>query len=138
MRISLLLLLTGLLAVSSCSNDDTEGGTIPDPDGFRGEVEWMRNFGGSGAETATSIIATQDGGFAVLGYSKSTDGDLEAKSLPVNDYWLLKLNSEAELEWQRTYGGSKDDQGQQVRVRGGGEEIVGEQHQDQVREDVAD
>ena len=126
MRISLLLLLTGLLAVSSCSNDDTEGGTIPDPDGFRGEVEWMRNFGGSGAETATSIIATQDGGFAVLGYSKSTDGDLEAKSLPVNDYWLLKLNSEAELEWQRTYGGSKDDRGQAVvQTTDGGYAIVG-------------
>ena len=81
---------------------------------FLGEVEWVKNFGGSGEETAQAIISTTDGGFAILGYTNSTDGDLAGKSLPVNDYWLLKLDAEGNLQWNKTYGGSKDDRGQAV------------------------
>jgi hypothetical protein len=93
---------------------------------FLGEVEWIKNFGGSGEETAQAIIPTTDGGIAVLGYTNSTDGDLEGKSLPVNDYWLLKLDAEGNLQWNKTYGGSKDDRGQAVaQTKDGGYILTG-------------
>ena len=98
----------------SCSNDDDGEASSPDDTGFSAEIEWIRNFGGSGAEKATSIIPTSDGGFAVAGYTKSIDGDLAAKTMAVNDYWLLKFDPQGELEWHRTFGGSKDDRGQAV------------------------
>ena len=97
----------------ACSNDDDVGEPVGE-NGFAGEIGWIKNFGGSGSEKATSIINTTDGGFAVAGYTKSTDGDLASKTMAVNDYWLLKFDQQGELEWQRTYGGSKDDRAQAV------------------------
>ncbi|MEM8862142.1 MAG: hypothetical protein AAGD96_27795, partial [Chloroflexota bacterium] len=95
-------------------------------DVFEGEVEWIRNYGGSGNDTAQSIITTQDGGYAVMGYTNSTAGDITDKELAVNDYWLLKLDAQGEIQWTKTYGGSKDDRGQSViQATDGGYAIVG-------------
>lgn len=93
---------------------------------FQGKVEWIKNFGGSGDDTAQAIVATTDGGYAVLGYSNSIDGDLTDKSTEVNDYWLLKLDADGNLQWNKTYGGSKDDRGQSlVQTDDGGYAITG-------------
>ncbi|MCL6274372.1 hypothetical protein M3P19_10145 [Muricauda sp. 2012CJ35-5] len=114
-----------LLALYSCNTDDA---TVNPPTtvDFTGEVDWIRTFGGSGEDTAQSIIQTQDGGYAVLGFSNSVDGDLVGKTTMVNDYWLLKLDSEGNLQWSNTYGGSKDDRGQSIiQLSDGGYAIVG-------------
>ncbi|MGB6153940.1 MAG: hypothetical protein WBG48_18290 [Pricia sp.] len=93
---------------------------------FQGEVQWVRNFGGSGEDTAQAIVATADGGYAVLGFSNSIDGELTDKTTEVNDYWLLKLDADGNLEWNKTYGGSKDDRGQSlVQTNDGGYAITG-------------
>ncbi len=113
MRIQLIWVWLLFLCLS-CSNDDNGVDSTGDDMGFSGEIEWIQNFGGSGAEKATSIIPASDGGFAVAGYTKSIDGDLSTKILAVNDYWLLKFDPQGELEWHRTFGGSKDDRGQAV------------------------
>tara|TARA_R110002167_G_scaffold263017_2_gene469680 strand:+ start:3799 stop:5118 length:1320 start_codon:yes stop_codon:yes gene_type:complete len=114
-------------SVISCSNDLDDTLQIQAPEAvFLGEIEWVKNFGGTGEETAQAIIRTVDGGYAILGYSNSTDGDLLGKLLPVNDYWLLKLDVDGSLEWSRTYGGSKDDIGQSlVQTMDGGFAITG-------------
>ena len=93
---------------------------------FQGQVEWIKNFGGSGDDTAQAIVATADGGYAVLGFSNSIDGDLTDKTTEVNDYWLLKLDADGNLEWNKTYGGSKDDRGQSlVQTKDGGYAMTG-------------
>ncbi len=111
----------------ACSNDDNGTDPVMEPSAqFLGEVDWVKNFGGTGEETAQSVIKTNDGGYAVLGFSNSTDGDLMGKTLAVNDYWLLKLNAEGELQWSKTYGGSKDDRGQSViQTNDGGYAVTG-------------
>ena len=114
-----------LLALYACNTDDA---TVNPPTtvDFTGEVDWIRTFGGSGEDTAQSIIQTQDGGYAVLGFSNSVDGDLVGKTTMVNDYWLLKLDAEGNLQWSNTYGGSKDDRGQSIiQLSDGGYAIVG-------------
>ena len=120
------LLIAGMLValLSACSRD---AGDLPAPGaGQTGEIQWAKTFGGSGAETARSIIATRDGGLAILGFSESTDGDLSDKATAVNDYWLLKLDAAGNREWTRTYGGSKDDRGQAVvELSDGGYAITG-------------
>ncbi|EAR02676.1 hypothetical protein [Maribacter sp. HTCC2170] len=106
-----------VLGLFSCSSDDGKDGIILKPDGqieFLEEVEWVKSFGGSGEETAQAVISTIDDGYAILGYSNSTDGDIVGKSTAVNDYWLLKLDGSGNLEWNKTYGGSKDDRGQSL------------------------
>lgn len=93
---------------------------------FQGQVEWIKNFGGSGDDTAQAIVATSDGGYAVLGFSNSIDGDLTEKTTEVNDYWLLKMDADGTLEWNKTYGGSKDDRGQSlVQTKDGGYAVTG-------------
>lgn len=123
-----ILLLFLFLMTLSCSDDDSimnEEDTLIAP-GFAGEVEWIKNFGGSGSEKAQAVINTSDGGFAILGYTNSVDGELAGKTLAVNDYWLLKFDSEGNLEWNRTYGGSKDDRGQAViQTTDGGYALAG-------------
>jgi hypothetical protein len=122
----LILMVFMLIVCFSCSDDSfTAVGNNEVPDDFQ-NVAWTLNFGGSGDDSARSLIQTTDGGYAILGMTNSTDGDLVAKTLPVNDYWLVKLNALGIMEWQKTYGGSKDDQGQQViQTTDGGYAITG-------------
>ncbi len=112
------------IVVLSCSNDKDQDMMVPIT--FLGEVDWVKNYGGSGEDTAQSVIQTADGGYAVLGFSSSIDGDIVGKTTSVNDYWLLKLDAEGNLMWNKTYGGSKDDRGQSVvQTKDGGYAIVG-------------
>ncbi|HMB63550.1 MAG TPA: hypothetical protein VKN36_10790 [Eudoraea sp.] len=114
--------------VVSCSDDAMEipAQNGPAISGFMGELDWVKNFGGSGSETGQSVIATNDGGYAVLGYTNSTNGDIVGKTTNVNDYWLLKFDAEGNLQWNRTFGGSKDDRGQSViQTSDGGFAIIG-------------
>ncbi len=114
-----------LIFLISCSNDDNQSPEM-DETTFLGEVDWIKSYGGSGEDTAQSVIQTSDGGYAVLGFSNSIDGDIVGKTTNVNDYWLLKLNAEGDLLWNQTYGGSKDDRGQSViQTSDGGYAIVG-------------
>ena len=115
------------LLVLACLDDDIYNinGEIDDTF-FLGEVAWMKTFGGSGDDTAREVIVTSDGGYAILGFSNSTDGDLMGKATAVNDYWLLRLNAEGDLLWSKSYGGSGDDQGQSViQTADGGFAITG-------------
>ena len=119
------ILIFMILGLWSCDNSDDVTPETEAPT-FLGELDWAKSFGGSGEDTAQSVIHTSDGGYAVLGYTNSTDGDLTGKMLNVNDYWLLKLDAEGSLQWNRTYGGSKDDRGQSVvQTYDGGYAIVG-------------
>ena len=98
----------------SCEKEDDNSGVPASETAFLGEVDWIKTFGGSGEETAQAIISTTDGGYAVLGFTNSTDGDVQNKANPVNDYWLLKFDAQGGLQWNKTYGGSKDDRGQSL------------------------
>nr|WP_298995902.1 hypothetical protein [uncultured Allomuricauda sp.] len=120
-----IVLLVIIIGFCSCNNsDDNETASMSFD--FLGELDWVQSFGGSGEDTAQSVIQTSDGGYAVLGFTNSTDGDLAGKSLNVNDYWLLKLDADGNLQWNKTYGGSKDDRGQSViQTNDGGYAIVG-------------
>ncbi|AWX44631.1 DNA helicase [Flagellimonas maritima] len=118
-------ILIFLFMYFSCNDDDSQSGSNQ-KNSFKGEVDWIRNFGGSGDETAQAVIQTSDGGFAVLGYTNSMDGELTGKDTPVNDYWLVKLDANGDMQWNKTYGGSKDDRGQSIiQTTDGGYAIVG-------------
>lgn len=115
-----------LIMISACNDDNDVTNETEQQTPFLGEIDWISTFGGSGEDTAQSVVRTSDGGYAVLGYSNSIDGDLAGKTTDVNDYWLLKLDSEGTLQWSKTYGGSKDDRGQSViQTTDGGYAIVG-------------
>lgn len=79
-----------------------------------GDVMWERTYGGSGTDRATSIQPTDDGGYIVAGRSTSSDGDVSSNK-GGNDYWVVKLDTNGGLQWERAYGGTAWDQVYQVQ-----------------------
>jgi len=66
-----------------------------------GNIEWQKAYGGSVYYGAHRIEQTQDGGYIVVG----TIG----LGPDTNDAWVMKLDSEGNIEWQKAYGGNQDD-----------------------------
>jgi len=73
-----------------------------------GTIRWQKCMGGSDQEWANSIRQTTDGGYVVAGFAESNDSDLTSNNGGM-DYWVVKLNSNASIEWQQNLGGSLDD-----------------------------
>ncbi|MFK7809795.1 MAG: gliding motility-associated C-terminal domain-containing protein [Saprospiraceae bacterium] len=78
-----------------------------------GDLLWQKNYGGSNSDRAESIEQTSDGGYIVAGYSSSQSGDV-SENYGNFDYWVLRLDSNGELIWERNYGGSGADYGYSI------------------------
>lgn len=69
--------------------------------------QWQKAYGGSVNDGAYSISTTNDGGTIVGGYSYSGISGIKTESAyGLGDYWVLKLDADGNIEWQKTYGGS--------------------------------
>jgi len=75
-----------------------------------GNIEWQKTIGGNDDDNLYSVIQAQDGGFLLGGLSKSgISGDKSELSRGGFDYWVMKLDSSGEIEWQKTLGGTSND-----------------------------
>ena len=83
---------------------------------------WDGIFGGfvsSSGDGAWSVDETRDGGYIVTGYTKSFGAGAK-------DLWLVKTDSQGIKQWDRTFGGSKDDVRMSVvQTRDGGYAVTG-------------
>lgn len=75
-----------------------------------GELEWQRTLGGSETEIATAVELTNDGGIILLANSYSDNGDLSGNYGDL-DCWVVRLDASANILWQKSIGGTADDQG---------------------------
>ncbi|GAA4803959.1 hypothetical protein [Litoribaculum gwangyangense] len=73
-------------------------------------IQWQKTYGGSDDDRASDIVQTNDGGFAIIGYSKSNDIDV-SENFGAQDFWILKLNSSGNITWQKSFGFSGADIG---------------------------
>jgi gliding motility-associated-like protein len=80
---------------------------------LNGNLLWQKNYGGNGLEIANSITKAGDGGFFIAAESKSSDGNL-CKNYGLEDYWIFKLTSTGDLQWQRSFGGTIGDHPQDI------------------------
>ncbi|RLD62738.1 MAG: hypothetical protein DRI84_10550 [Bacteroidetes bacterium] len=64
---------------------------------------WNETYGGTEADEAHSVIETKDGGYLIVGYT-------ESRGSGKKDGWAIKLGQDGSMEWDMTYGGSKDDE----------------------------
>lgn len=71
-----------------------------------GEEEWQKTLGGTGKDVLHEIKQTQDGGY-IIGATTSSrpSGDKASAHFGNLDYWIVKLDSEGIVEWERSYGG---------------------------------
>ena len=90
------------------------------------KLDNIKTFGGSDDDEANDIINTSDGGFMVIGSSKSNDELIHNKINSESDIILIKFNRDKSIEWTKNYGGSRDDRGQSVvEVSGIGYALLG-------------
>ena len=78
-----------------------------------GNIQWRKTMGGTGYESARDIIETSNG-FLILGETNSTDGDVISGYGGTKDIWLLQLDANGNLSWQKRLGGTGLDIGNQV------------------------
>lgn len=71
-------------------------------------IEWQKALGGTNSDIARSIQKTTDGGYIVTGESSSNDGDVTGNHGNF-DYWIIKLTSMGIIQWQKTLGGTVDE-----------------------------
>ncbi|MDN3724698.1 T9SS type A sorting domain-containing protein [Aequorivita sp. SDUM287046] len=72
-----------------------------------GNIQWQNTIGGNDSDTFRNMIQTADGGYLLGGYSKSNiSGEKTENSQGDYDYWILKLDTNGNLVWQNTIGGS--------------------------------
>jgi hypothetical protein len=73
-------------------------------------IAWQQTIGGSGLDYFKSCNQTSDNGYIIGGYSYSEiSGDKTEGNIGSADYWVLKLDSVGDIEWQNTIGGASTD-----------------------------
>lgn len=68
-----------------------------------------KTFGGSKNDALNAVIKTKDGGYIAAGFTQSNNLDITNKTNESFNFLILKFSSENILEWQKNYGGTKDD-----------------------------
>jgi len=115
--------IISLFFLFNCSKDEQ---TTPLPIITKGELESVKTYGGSKNDVAQSVVKTIDGGYAVLGYSQSNNGDIKDKTDEGFDFWVMKFAANNTLVWSKTFGGTEDDRGNDIiQTSDGGFAILG-------------
>ena len=73
-----------------------------------GDLIWEKTYGGTSFDVSRDLQTTQDGGLLLAGSSRSSDGDL-SENKGQNDAWVIKVDSDGNLQWETSVGGSNID-----------------------------
>ena len=113
---SVIALADGFLACGTANSNDPKF-NVPSGnsnDAFiakynsNGNLVWKHTYGGSGEDGFKMIIAATDGGFIGIGHTSSNNGDVNGNH-GAGDAWIVKTDAAGNLQWQKCYGGSRDD-----------------------------
>jgi hypothetical protein len=75
-----------------------------------GIIQWQNTIGGSAFDYLSSVIQTTDKGYLLGGYSSSSiSGDKTVNCLGSHDFWIVKIDSIGNIQWQSTIGGGLSD-----------------------------
>ncbi len=72
-----------------------------------GNLIWEKTYGGSGSEAGCKVIPTLDGNLYILGTTWSSDGDISNNPNETLVIWVLKIDPDGNILWEKTFGGSK-------------------------------
>jgi protein involved in ribonucleotide reduction len=100
-----------LITGATKSSDYDAVGSHGDDDGLvikideSGNEIWSHVYGGAASDGFFAVIPTQDGGFLFTGNASSTDGDV-SENKGAADAWVVKTDENGAIVWQKTFGGS--------------------------------
>jgi len=73
-----------------------------------GSIQWSRCLGGSDADYGYSVALSPDGGYVIGAKTWSDDGNITTYK-GNGDGWIVKLSANGTILWQKTLGGSLED-----------------------------
>ncbi len=73
-----------------------------------GTLEWQKTLGGTNYDRATSVQQSSDGNYIISGFTYSNDGNVTSNQGNA-DCWIVKLSANGILLWQKSIGGSAED-----------------------------
>lgn len=82
-----------------------------------GDTLWTKAFGGTGDDRGYEVQQTTDGGYVVVGITKSFGGG-------DHDLWLLKIDMNGDTLWTKTYGGAGYEYGCSIQLTSDGGYII--------------
>ena len=125
--IILSLLLLSCVPLPTTTGDSSSTGSSDPPSNSETnnppEIVWQKNLGGSSWDIAFANQQTSDGGYIVAGFTESNDGDVNGNH-GGRDYWIVKLDSNGNMIWQKAFGGSGDDHASSIQQTSDGDYIV--------------
>lgn len=75
-----------------------------------GNISWQKSIGADSTDSPNIFVRTKDGNFIACGTSASgISGDKTEKSRGRYDYWVVKIDQNAKIIWEKTLGGNHDD-----------------------------
>ncbi|MCT4618484.1 MAG: cadherin-like beta sandwich domain-containing protein, partial [Marinisporobacter sp.] len=80
-------------------------------------------IGGSNRDLVEQIVQTNDGGYIVVGYEDSNDGDFSG-NLGDYDCWVLKIDNNFNQVWLKNYGGEGQDKGVSIKEASDGGYVI--------------
>lgn len=86
-----------------------------------GNKQWDKSFGGDGMDYLSCAVETSEGGYLLCGFSDSNaSGDKSENSKGGRDIWLVRVDKRGKKIWDRTIGGSNDDEPRKIIESDGG------------------
>ncbi|MDD1730449.1 MAG: hypothetical protein LUQ50_15450 [Methanospirillum sp.] len=85
-----------------------------------GSLLWQKSYGGTKLDWGHSLVELTGGDLLVAGVTASADGDVSLNH-GAGDIWILRLSSQGDKIWEKTYGGNFSDNVWKVEIspRGG-------------------
>lgn len=97
-----------------------------------GDILWQNNIGGDKNDVLQCVIQSTDGGYLLAGRSNSNiSGDKTIGSIAgSDDQWVIKVDSIGNIQWQKSYGWTTDEEVISVTQTPDGGYILGETFND--------
>ncbi len=98
--------------------------------GSQGTVIWQTVLGRNGTDVPTGVVQTLDDGYAIGSYSNSpgvgpNPGNKWHPTHGLYDYWLVKLDTAGQIQWQTDRGGTGDDRAYSLHELSDGTLVMG-------------
>jgi len=78
-----------------------------------GNILKSKNFGGSNYDDCNDVIQLVDSGYLLVGTTQSNDFDVSFLH-GVSDFWVVRIDKNFNLIWEKTYGGTNQDEAKSV------------------------
>ena len=88
-----------------------------------GNQVWVKTYGSDYEDKGISLDYAADGGYILAGAAIGNTGDVTGNHGGY-DIWVVKTDADGNMEWQKSFGGTEDDEPTAIKTDAGGNYII--------------